>query len=96
MRAYRVGGDRAVDAVNARFESAVNARPLALVSDTIKANLIGADLIGANLIGANLRGANLSDANLSDADLFGASIENAIITQEQMDTVKFKPTETTW
>jgi len=59
------------------------------------ANLNHADLSGANLIGANLRGANLSDANLSDADLFGASIENAIITQEQMDTVKFKPTETT-
>jgi hypothetical protein len=43
VRAYRVGSDRAVTAVNERFESVVNARTLPLVNDTLKANLIGAE-----------------------------------------------------
>jgi hypothetical protein len=42
VHAYRVGTERAVNAVNARFASVVNARSLPLVNDTLKANLIGA------------------------------------------------------
>jgi len=62
VHAYRVGTDRAVSAVNARFASVVNARSLPLVTDTVKAKLIGAE---TKIAGVVSRGATLG-ANGAD------------------------------
>jgi hypothetical protein len=89
VRAYRVGSDRAVDAVNARFESAVNARPLALVSDTIKANLIGAEkkLTGVVSRGVNL-GANGAEFTINQAArVANGSIERMVNVGERVESV---------
>jgi len=62
VRAYRVGSERAVNAVTTRFESAVNARSLPLVTETVKANLIGAEQKIAGVVARGVTlGANGAD-----------------------------------
>ena len=90
VRAYRVGTDRAVGIVNQRFESVVKARSLPLVTDTVKANLLGAEQKITGLVsrGANLgadraditldqiaRGVNFGIERLTTA---GAKVENVL------------------
>ena len=53
-----------------------------------RANLKRADLSEANLSGANLEGANLSGSNLKGANLKGANRSGALVTAEQLATVK--------
>ena len=62
VRAYRVGTERAVGAVNERFASAINARTLPLVTETVKGSLIDAQqqVAGAVSFGLGL-GANGAD-----------------------------------
>jgi len=50
VRAYRAGTARAVDAVNERFASAVNARSLPLVNDQVKSSLIDAQQQAAGFV----------------------------------------------
>src|SRR5579884_2506821 len=52
-------------------------------SDLRGANLVGADLSGADLHGANLLGADLQDANLN-----WVGLTNALVSEEQLRTVK--------
>jgi hypothetical protein len=95
VRAYRVGSDRAVSAVSARIESALNARSLPLVTETVKSNLIGAEKKFADALsrgvnfGANgadatidqlVRGANFGIERLTNA---GARVENVLPTVVQ-------------
>jgi hypothetical protein len=68
VHAYRVSSKRAVNAVTTRFESAVNARSLPLVTETVKANMIGAEqkITGVVARGVN-RGANGADYTIDQA-----------------------------
>jgi hypothetical protein len=62
VHAYRVGSERAVHAVSARFESVLNARSLPLVNETFKANLIGAEQKIAGVVSRGVTlGANGAD-----------------------------------
>lgn len=65
VRAYRAGTERAVDAVNERFASVVEARSLPLVSDEVKASLIEAQrqVAGVFAFGLGL-GANGADITI--------------------------------
>lgn len=62
VRAYRAGTERAVGAVNQRFASALQARSLPLVTETVKGSLIDAQqqVAGAVSFGLGL-GANGAD-----------------------------------
>lgn len=65
VRAYRAGTERAVGAVNERFASAVNARSLPLVTDSVKTSLIGAQQQVAGFVAFGLGlGANGADATI--------------------------------
>jgi len=89
VRAYRVGSDRAVDAVNERFESVVNARPLSIVGDTVKANLIGAEkkLTGVVSRGVNL-GANGADFTIDQvARVANVGIERMVEASNRVENV---------
>ncbi len=69
-------------------------------ADLFEADLRGTDLSGADLSVSlqsklmgklsetNLVGANLTDANLTGANLSGANLVGALVTPEQLDTVK--------
>lgn len=65
VRAYRVGAERAVGAVNERFAAVVNARQLPLVNDNVKASLIVAQqqITGVVANGLNA-GANGADSTV--------------------------------
>jgi hypothetical protein len=91
VRAYRAGTDRAVGAVDKTFVTVVTARPLPLVTDTVKTNLIGAEQKITGLVsrGAKLgadradvaldqiaRGVNFGIERLSSAS---AKVENALV-----------------
>ena len=54
VRAWRAGTERAVVATNERFASALNARPLPLVNDHVKASLIDAQQQVAGLVSFGL------------------------------------------
>jgi hypothetical protein len=77
VRAYRAGTERAVGAVNERFASAVNARSLPLVTDSVKTGLIEAQQQVAGFVAFGLGlGANGADATIDQlARRFGNGIE---------------------
>ena len=58
------------------------------------ADFSNADLSHLLLDNVELIGANLSHARLNGANLSHAIIASCVITQEQMDSVRVKPTET--
>jgi Pentapeptide repeats (8 copies) len=62
-------------------------------ANLIEAKLMFSDLRGANLAGADLSSADLTGANLFDANLHGAilnwtQLRDALVTDEQLKTVK--------
>jgi hypothetical protein len=88
VRAYRSGTERAVDAVNTRFASAVNARSLPLVTDSVKASLIGAQqqVAGAVSFGLGL-GANGADITIDQvARSVSTGIERISDATSRIDT----------
>jgi hypothetical protein len=75
VRAYRVSTERAVGAVNERFAAVVNARQLPLVSDTVKARVIGVQQqvsgVVANGLSAGAAGADATIDRLSQGATTG-------------------------
>jgi uncharacterized protein YjbI with pentapeptide repeats len=63
-------------------------------SVVLLAGATGANLANADLTGADLSGANLMMANLGGSNLNWARLTDAIITEEQLSTVKSRLEET--
>jgi hypothetical protein len=88
VRAYRVGTERAVGAVNERFASAVNARSLPLVTESVKDSLIDAQqqVAGAVSFGLGL-GANGADIAIEQvARRVSNGIDRLAHTTERVQT----------
>jgi hypothetical protein len=65
VRAYRVSTERSVRAVNERFAAVVNARQLPLVTDTVKARVIGVQQQVSGVVASGLNaGAAGADATI--------------------------------
>lgn len=89
VRAYRAGTERAVGAVNARFAQAVNARALPLVSEPVKASVIGAQQQVAQLVAFGLGlGATGADVTIDQLSRRAASgIERVSGASSRIDSV---------
>ena len=88
VRAYRAGTERAVGAVNERFASAVNARSLPLVTDSVKTGLIEAQQQVAGFVAFGLGlGANGADATIDQlARRFGNGIERVAGVRSRVES----------
>ncbi|WP_280151171.1 hypothetical protein [Piscinibacter sp. XHJ-5] len=89
VRAYRAGAERAVGAVNERFASAVKARSLPLVSETVKSSLIDAQQQVAGFVSFGLGlGANGADITIDQvARRVGTGIERVSSAGARVETV---------
>ena len=88
VRAYRVGTERAVGAVNERFAAVVNARSLPLVNAQVKSSLINAEQQIAGLVATGLNlGANGADMTIDQlATRVNGGIERISGTSARIET----------